>query len=428
MEKLTLQPIARIDGEVRLPGSKSLSNRALLLAALAKGTTRLTNLLDSDDVRHMLNALNQLGVTYRLSADKTECEIDGLSQGFSSSHLETLFLGNAGTAMRPLAAALCLGKGEFVLTGEPRMKERPIGHLVSALRSAGANIAYLESEGYPPLEIQANGLKGGEIHIDGSISSQFLTALLMSAPLFESDSVIHIDGDLVSKPYIDITLHMMAQFGVLVENQNYQRFVVQGGQTYQAVERLMIEGDASSASYFLAAAAIKGGSVKVSGIGKNSIQGDVRFADALEKMGANITWFDECVVAEGAPLQGVDMDFNHIPDAAMTIATTALFAKGTTVIRNVYNWRVKETDRLAAMATELRKVGAEVEEGHDYIQITPPTDWQHAEIATYDDHRMAMCFSLVALGQTPVTILDPKCTSKTFPQYFDVFQSLCRLP
>ncbi|EAS62815.1 3-phosphoshikimate 1-carboxyvinyltransferase [Photobacterium angustum] len=424
MESITLQPIAKINGEVNLPGSKSVSNRALLLAALATGTTRLTNLLDSDDIRHMLNGLKQLGVNYQLSEDKTVCEVEGLGRAFSPNEPLELYLGNAGTAMRPLAAALCLGGGEFVLTGEPRMKERPIGHLVDALRSAGANITYLENENYPPLKIMGTGLKGGEVEIDGSISSQFLTAFLMAAPLAQSDTVIRIKGDLVSKPYIDITLHIMAQFGVEVENRNYQEFVVRGNQTYVSPGELLVEGDASSASYFLAAAAIKGGEVKVTGIGKKSIQGDIQFADALAAMGADIEWGDDYVIARCGDLSAVDMDFNHIPDAAMTIATTALFAKGTTSIRNVYNWRVKETDRLAAMATELRKVGAEVEEGEDYITIVPPTTLQHAAIDTYDDHRMAMCFSLVALSDTPVTINDPKCTSKTFPDYFDKLKGL----
>ncbi|RJX73767.1 3-phosphoshikimate 1-carboxyvinyltransferase [Vibrio sinensis] len=419
MESLTLQPINKVDGEVNLPGSKSVSNRVLLLAALANGTTRLTNLLDSDDIRHMLNALSQLGVQYTLSADKTECEVQGLGGAFSTAEPIELFLGNAGTAMRPLAAALCLGRGEFLLTGEPRMKERPIGHLVDALRQAGAKIEYLENTNYPPLKISGTGLKGGTVEIDGSISSQFLTAFLMSAPLAQDDVTIKIVGDLVSKPYIDITLHIMAQFGVVVENRNYQEFVVKAGQQYIAPGDFLVEGDASSASYFLAAAAIKGGSIKVTGIGKNSIQGDIQFADAIEKMGAEIEWGDDYVISRVGQLNAVDMDFNHIPDAAMTIATTALFAKGVTSIRNVYNWRVKETDRLSAMATELRKVGAIVEEGEDYITITPPETLTHAAIDTYDDHRMAMCFSLVALSNTPVTINDPKCTSKTFPDYFE---------
>ncbi|WP_318516753.1 3-phosphoshikimate 1-carboxyvinyltransferase [Photobacterium leiognathi] len=426
MESITLQPIAKINGEVNLPGSKSVSNRALLLAAFAKGTTRLTNLLDSDDIRHMLNGLKLLGVNYQLSDDKTVCEVQGLGHAFSPEQALELYLGNAGTAMRPLAAALCLGGGEFVLTGEPRMKERPIGHLVDALRSAGADIEYLENENYPPLKIKGTGLKGGEVEIDGSISSQFLTAFLMAAPLAKADTVIRIKGDLVSKPYIDITLHIMAQFGVEVENRDYQEFVVKGNQSYVSPGDFLVEGDASSASYFLAAAAIKGGEVKVTGIGKKSIQGDVQFADALAAMGAEIEWGDDYVISRCGELTAVDMDFNHIPDAAMTIATTALFAKGTTSIRNVYNWRVKETDRLSAMATELRKVGAEVEEGEDYITIVPPSNLQHAAIDTYDDHRMAMCFSLVALSDTPVTINDPKCTSKTFPDYFDKLSALSR--
>ncbi len=424
MESLTLQPIKKINGQVNLPGSKSVSNRALLLAALASGTTKLTNLLDSDDIRHMLNALAKLGVEYRLSDDKTVCEIKGLGRPFSIEQSVELFLGNAGTAMRPLAAALVLGQGEFILTGEPRMKERPIGHLVTALREAGADIEYLENEDFPPLKITATGLKAGTVAIDGSISSQFLTAFLMAAPLSDGEMTINIVGDLVSKPYIDITLHIMAQFGVKVINHNYTQFVIPAGQSYVSPGQFLVEGDASSASYFLAAAAIKGGEVKVTGIGKNSIQGDIQFADALEKMGAVIEWGNDYVIARRGELNAVDLDFNHIPDAAMTIATTALFAKGTTAIRNVYNWRVKETDRLAAMATELRKVGAEVEEGDDYIVITPPTSLQHAAIDTYDDHRMAMCFSLVALSDTAVTINDPKCTSKTFPDYFEQLAQL----
>ena len=428
MEKITLNPILRVEGEINLPGSKSLSNRALLLAALAHGTTEVTNLLDSDDIRHMLNALKSLGVSYELSSDKTVCTITGVGGAFNWQNGLSLFLGNAGTAMRPLAAALCLKgqqEAEVVLTGEPRMKERPIKHLVDALVQVGANVQYLEQEGYPPLAIRNTGLQGGKVQIDGSISSQFLTALLMTAPLAEGDMEIQIMGELVSKPYIDITLAMMKDFGVTVENQNYQTFIVKGNQSYISPKRYLVEGDASSASYFLAAGAIKG-NVKVTGIGKNSIQGDRLFAYVLEKMGAKITWGEDFIQAEQAPLHGVDMDMNHIPDAAMTIATTALFAEGETVIRNIYNWRVKETDRLSAMATELRKIGAEVEEGEDFIRIQPLAlaQFQAAEIATYNDHRMAMCFSLIALSNTPVTILDPKCTAKTFPTYFSEFEKL----
>ncbi|TCT18595.1 3-phosphoshikimate 1-carboxyvinyltransferase [Bibersteinia trehalosi] len=429
MEKLTLQPISLVLGEINLPGSKSLSNRALLLAALAHGTTTVTNLLDSDDIRHMLNALKALGVQYDLSEDKTVCTVQGVGGAFEWNDGLSLFLGNAGTAMRPLTAALCLkgqSEAEVILTGEPRMKERPILHLVDALRQAGASVQYLENEGYPPIAIRNTDLKGGKIQIDGSISSQFLTALLMAAPLAEGDMEIEIKGDLVSKPYIDITLAMMQDFGVSVQNNDYKTFFVQGNQHYVAPKnRYLVEGDASSASYFLAAGAIKG-KVKVTGIGKNSIQGDRLFADVLEKMGAKITWGEDFVQAERGELRGVDMDMNHIPDAAMTIATTALFAEGETVIRNIYNWRVKETDRLTAMATELRKIGATVEEGEDFIRVQPLklSEFKHAEIETYNDHRMAMCFALVALSNTPVTILDPKCTAKTFPTFFDEFAKI----
>ncbi|MGK4328096.1 3-phosphoshikimate 1-carboxyvinyltransferase [Lonsdalea quercina] len=418
-ESLTLQPVKRVNGTINLPGSKSVSNRALLLAALAEGTTRLTNLLDSDDVRHMLNALKALGVSYQLSADRTQCDIVGLGHPFHVSEPIELFLGNAGTAMRPLAAALCLTEGDVVLTGEPRMKERPIGHLVDSLRQGGARIDYLEHENYPPLRLHG-GFQGGDITVDGSVSSQFLTALLMMSPLAPKDTRISIKGDLVSKPYIDITLHMMETFGIFVENKGYQTFQIAGRQRYRSPGDYLVEGDASSASYFLAAGAIRGGVVRVTGVGRNSVQGDVRFADVLEKMGAIIRWGDDYIECERNVLHAIDMDMNHIPDAAMTIATAAMFAEGgTTTLRNIYNWRVKETDRLAAMATELRKAGAEVEEGHDYIRITPPKQLTSAEIGTYTDHRMAMCFSLLALSDTPVTILDPKCTAKTFPDYFE---------
>ncbi len=418
MEQLTLDPINKINGEVFLPGSKSLSNRALLIAALANGTTKITNLLVSDDIKHMLNALASLGIKYTLSDCGTECTVVGNNGFFKVAEPVELYLGNAGTAMRPLCAALAASEGEFILTGEPRMKERPIGHLVDALKQLNADIEYLENKDYPPVKITGTTLSANKVTIDGSISSQFLTAILMVAPLLTTDTHIEIEGELVSKPYIDITLDIMKRFGVTVQNNDYQSFVVKGNQIYQSVERYMVEGDASSASYFLAAGAIKGGEITVHGVGKLSVQGDKHFADVLEKMGAEVTWGDESISVKGRPLIAVDMDMNHIPDAAMTIATTALFAKGTTSIRNIYNWRVKETDRLSAMATELRKVGAEVIEGDDYISITPPSSLIHAEIDTYNDHRVAMCFSLVALSDTPVTINDPKCTAKTFPDYF----------
>tara|TARA_R110002126_G_scaffold160458_11_gene308130 strand:- start:13796 stop:15076 length:1281 start_codon:yes stop_codon:yes gene_type:complete len=424
MKTLTLNPVSKVSGEVHLPGSKSISNRVLLLAALAEGTTHITNLLDSDDVKHMLNALTALGIDYKLSTCRTSCVVQGLGGLFKQPQAITMFLGNAGTAMRPLTAALAASDVNVTLTGEPRMYERPIGHLVDALRQWQADIGYLDNDGFPPLQIKGKALQGGPMQIDGSISSQFLTAVLMVAPLLDGESNIEILGELVSKPYIDITLALMQRFGIDVVNHNYQRFTISGNQQYRSPGKWLVEGDASSASYFLAAAAIKGGSIKVTGIGRNAVQGDIRFADALEAMGAKVDWGDDYIQVTRNTLVGIDRDYNAIPDAAMTIATTALFATGPTVIRNVYNWRVKETDRLAAMANELRKVGAEVDEGRDYLKITPPATLTHASIATYDDHRMAMCFSLVALSDTPVTIEDPDCTAKTFPDYFKLFLSL----
>jgi 3-phosphoshikimate 1-carboxyvinyltransferase len=430
MQTLTLQPVSSARGQITLPGSKSLSNRILLLAALARGTTKITNLLDSDDVRHMLTALTALGVELELSEDRQQCLVQGIGGAFQlpdTSQLEALFLGNAGTAMRPLSAALCASSGQFELTGEPRMYERPIGDLVDALRQCGADIEYLGDEGFPPLHINGHALRGGQVSIRGNVSSQFLTAMLMAAPLCQGDVVINVEGELVSKPYIDITLDVMKRFGVTVENKDYQSFHIKGGQSYESPAQIMVEGDASSASYFLAAAAIAGGPVRVYGAGSHSVQGDAKFADVLAGMGADVRWGGDWIEVErqaDSVLKGIDIDLNHIPDAAMTIATTALFAEGPTCIRNVYNWRVKETDRLSAMATELRKVGATVEEGEDYIRIEPPSEIQSAAIDTYDDHRMAMCFSLAAFGNSPITINDPGCTAKTFPTYFKLFKKM----
>jgi 3-phosphoshikimate 1-carboxyvinyltransferase len=418
MSQLILKPIRRIEGQVQLPGSKSLSNRILLLSSLARGTTQVHNLLDSDDTRHMVAALRQLGVSLSLSEDQTQGEVVGVAGPFPCRRAE-LFLGNAGTAVRPLCAALCLGQGEFTLTGEPRMYERPIKDLVDALRQLGANIQYLNAEGYLPLRIYAAGLKGGPVSIRGNISSQYLTALLLISPLAQQDMLIEVEGDLVSRPYIDMTIDVMRRFGVTVEADGYVSFRVPVGPGYQSPGSVLVEGDASSATYFLAAAAIRGGTVRVNGVGGDSVQGDVRLADVLEKMGAVVKRGKDWIEVSRGELHGVDLDLNHMPDAAMTVATTALFARGKTVIRNVYNWRVKETDRLAAMATELRKVGAEVKEGRDYLEITPPERIQSAAIDSYNDHRMAMCFSLAALGDATITINNPECVSKTFPEYFD---------
>ncbi|WP_440056054.1 3-phosphoshikimate 1-carboxyvinyltransferase [Pseudoalteromonas sp. T1lg65] len=423
MEQLKLYPIKRINGSVTLPGSKSLSNRILLLAALCDGTTKVTNLLDSDDIRHMLGALSHLGIDVDLELNNTVAFVHGNGARFKQPK-EALFLGNAGTAYRPLTAVLAAISGEYELIGEPRMEERPIGHLVDSMTALGADIQYLKSADYPPLKITGKPLEGGDVEIDGSISSQFLTALLMAAPLFQGDTKITIKGNLVSKPYIDITIGVMKHFGVSVENNNYQSFVVKGGQSYQSPGEIMVEGDASSASYFIAAAAIAGGEVEIKGVGKQSVQGDIGFAHVMEQVGAKIDWYDDRIVVTKGHLKGVDIDANAIPDAAMTLATVALFADGKTAIRNIYNWRVKETDRLAAMATELKKLGAEVVEGHDFIEITPPKQINFAEIDTYNDHRIAMCFSMVAVGGYEVVINDPKCTAKTFPTYFSVLESI----
>lgn len=415
-----------MSGTVALPGSKSLSNRALLLAALADGTTVIENLLRSDDTERMLSALERLGC--RLQSRGTRATITGFGGAFPAPAEQlTLNLGLAGTALRPLTAALTLGHGAFRLDGVPRMRERPIGDLVDALRPLGADIRYDEHQGYPPLTICGQRLRGGSTRIRGDVSSQFLTALLLAAPLAQEPVTVSIEGDLVSKPYIDVTLAAMARFGVNVEHDNgYREFAVPND-GYQSPQRYWVEGDASSASYFLAAGAIAGPGVTVTGIGTESVQGDVAFADALEAMGARIEREANAVrvqpPADGT-LRGVDLDLNHIPDAAMTLAVVALFATGATRIRNVGNWRVKETDRLAAMATELRKVGAVVEEQPDALYIEPPAALRESQIATYGDHRIAMCFSLVALSGTAVTIEDPRCVEKTFPGYFDVYRRM----
>ncbi|SDG64637.1 3-phosphoshikimate 1-carboxyvinyltransferase [Paraburkholderia phenazinium] len=433
MEYLDLGPFARASGTIRLPGSKSISNRVLLLAALAEGETTITNLLDSDDTRVMLDALEKLGVKLKREGD--ECVVTGTRGAFTAKTAD-LFLGNAGTAVRPLTAALAVNGGDYRVYGVPRMHERPIGDLVDGLRQIGARIDYEENEGYPPLRIRAGQIAvEAPIRVKGDVSSQFLTALLMTLPLLRTESgatVVQVEGELISKPYIEITIKLMARFGIQVERHGWHQFTVPSGQRYQSPGKIMVEGDASSASYFLAAGALGGGPLRVEGVGRASIQGDVGFADALIRMGANVSMGDDWIEVRGVghdhgKLEPIDMDCNLIPDAAMTIAVAALFADGTTTLRNIASWRVKETDRLAAMATELRKVGAKVVEGEDYIAVTPPESLTpNAAIDTYDDHRMAMCFSLVSLGGVPVRINDPKCVAKTFPDYFERFIALAQ--
>lgn len=422
MQYIDLAPIARVNGTVALPGSKSISNRTLLLAALAQGTTEVKGLLAADDIHYMLEALKTLGIQWEQQGDSRDFIVQGAAGSFPVKSAE-LFLGNAGTAFRPLTAALALSQGHYSLSGVARMHERPIGDLVNALREAGAAIRCTGVEGYPPLAISPAPLTGHTIKVKGNVSSQFLTALLMALPLSGEAVTIEVTGELISKPYIDITLKLMAKFGVEVVQDGWNRFTIAAGQTYQSPGTIEVEGDASSASYFLAAGAIGGGKVRVTGMGSDSIQGDKRFAEALALMGAQITWGSHYI--EAAPpasgrLKGIDADMNHIPDAAMTLAVAALFAEGPTTLRNIASWRVKETDRLSAMACELRKVGATVIEGEDFITVTPPeTLIANAAIDTYDDHRMAMCFSLVAVTGVAVRINDPQCTAKTFPTYFE---------
>ena len=403
---------------MRLPGSKSISNRVLLLAALAAGETEITGLLDADDTRVMREALAKLGVQFKNSLVK------GIGGPFPVKDAE-LFLGNAGTALRPLTAALAFSGGEYRLYGVPRMHERPIGDLVDALRGIGALIEYEANEGFPPLAIHPSDLQLEDLRVRGDISSQFLTSLLMALPLAGKAATVTVEGELISKPYVEITLNVMQRFGVAVKRDGWRAFHVPM-RTYVSPGKIFVEGDASSASYFLAAGAIAGGPVRVEGVGRASIQGDVRFTEVLERMGARVSVQENAIeVSGGQKLKAIDMDMNHIPDAAMTAAVLALFADGPSTIRNVASWRVKETDRLAAMAAELRKFGAQVEEGPDYLRISPPRSLApDVRVRTYDDHRMAMSFALVALGGVAVRINDPQCVAKTFPEYFPVFRSI----
>ena len=423
-EYLDLPALAGARGTLRLPGSKSISNRILLLSALASGDTLIKGLLDSDDTRVMLDALRLLGVNWTREGDQHR--VEGVGGPFPVKYA-SLFLGNAGTAFRSLTAACAMSGGDYTLSGVPRMHERPIGDLVDALRQAGAVIDYTENDGFPPLHILPHEGGGDEIRVKGNVSSQYLTGLLLAAPLLGREVTVVVEGELISKPYVEITLNLMQRYGVKVKREGWQRFNVPAA-TYQSPGEIEVEGDASSASYFLAAGAIGHGPVRVEGVGRNSIQGDVRFAEALARMGAEIgfgpNWV-ECRLGCADKLHAIDLDCNHIPDAAMTLAVLALFANGTTTLSNIASWRVKETDRIAAMATELRKLGATVEEGADYIRVTPPRQLTpNATIDTYDDHRMAMCFSLVALAGVPIRINDPKCVNKTFPEYFEKFTAI----
>lgn len=431
---ITIGPFKRAQGSIVLPGSKSISNRALLLAALSSGTTTLKNLLDADDTQVMRNALRQLGLSVIDKEDKV-CVVEGCGGQFPVREAD-LFMGNAGTAIRPLTAALAMQGGNYRLSGVARMHERPIRDLVDGLRQVGAMIEYELQEGYPPIQISAADIQIKDVvKVRGDVSSQFLTALLMALPLVANEPVrIEVIGELISRPYIDITLKLMARFGVIVACPDMQSFVIPAKISdfvYKSPGQLSVEGDASSASYFLALGAIGGGPVKVLGVGKDSIQGDVAFADALALMGANINAGEDWIEVAGVKnangkLNGITIDCTEIPDAAMTLAVAALFAEGPTRLNSIASWRVKETDRIAAMAKELKKVGAIVEEGADYIVVQAPAspgDWKSPSegIDTYDDHRMAMCFSLAAFSPSALKINDPNCVAKTFPTYFAEF-------
>jgi len=441
---LDLPPLNAVSGTLRLPGSKSISNRVLLLAGLSDGLTRIRDLLDSDDTRVMLDALRTLGCEVTPEGESTVL-VRGLG-GRLKVKEAALFLGNAGTAMRPLAAALAVLSatqgGRFQLDGVARMRERPIGDLVDALRPLGCTIVELGAPGYPPLSLEGGALRlHAPIRVRGDVSSQFLSALLLALPLTGAthDLVVEVEGELISKPYVEITLKLLERFGVAVRREGDSRFIVPAGSRFVSPGEIHVEGDASSASYFIAAAAIAAtdAPLRIEGVGAGSIQGDIRFAEAARAMGAQVTLEANAIVARrGAwPLRAITMDCNHIPDAAMTLAVMALYADGPTRLTNIASWRVKETDRIDAMATELRKLGAQVDAGPDFIEVRPIRRWQHAAIRTYDDHRMAMCASLAAFNglsagaqsqPVPVRVLDPGCVAKTFPAYFDTLFSVAR--
>ncbi|GAX15231.1 3-phosphoshikimate 1-carboxyvinyltransferase [Fistulifera solaris] len=435
-ETLTVAPIKSLDGTVTLPGSKSLSNRCLLLAALSEGTTRVDNLLDSDDIRYMLQALDTLQVPVeKHSSDSVT--VTGQAGPINSPTPDQtceLFLGNAGTAMRPLAAALCMGQGQFVLDGVPRMRERPIADLIDGLQQLGADVECVKETGCPPVTIRAKGLQGGKASISGKMSSQFLSSLLMAAPAVDGDVTISIKDELISAPYVALTIGLMKKFGVNVQidgdMEGTPSFTIASTEKYVSPGSILVEGDASSASYFIAGAAITGGTVTVRGCGSDSVQGDVAFANVMEQMGATVTWAPESITVTrdaSVRLKGVDVDCGKIPDAAMTLAVAALFAEGPTTIRNVYSWRLKETERMKAIVAECTKLGATVEEFNDYCIIHPPAGNKindNVLIETYDDHRMAMTFSLAACGGVNVIINDPGCTAKTFPTYFEMLESI----
>lgn len=423
MQSITIPPISYLKGKIRVPGSKSISNRVILLSSLARGTTKLINIPQNKDIQHMFNFIKKIGIRYWWSKKYKICKIEGCIKKFNNNKKITIFCGNSGTVIRSLTAILSFKKNNIILTGENRIKKRPIKHLVNALKIGGGKIIYLEKQGYPPLMIKG-GFMGGKIKINCSLSSQFLTALLIMSPLAPKDTFIKIIGKLTSKTYINITLILIKNFGVKIKNYNFRYFYIKGRQKYISPIKYYIEGDASSASYFLAGSLIKGKKIKITGIGRNSIQGDLKFCKIVKKMGGKIYLHKKFIKSKKSKLKGIKIDMNSTPDIVMTIAILALFAKGKTIIQNIFNLRIKECDRLKAMSNELKKIGANIKEGYDYIEIFPIKKIKNEKINTYNDHRIAMCFSLIALSNSPVTILNPKCVTKSFPQYFEILKKI----
>ena len=416
---------------INLPGSKSISNRVLLLSSLGEGSITINNLLISDDTKVMIDALKSLGVKIAVNESLKNCNLQGSNNYFLNKKVD-IFIGNSGITIRPLTAVLAFNNGEYYLHGTDRMHERPINHLVDSLVSVGADIEYKKNIGFPPIKINPSNIKNNKIFIKGDTSSQFITSILISSPFFIKNEPLEIivEGEIISKPYIEITIKLMKVFGINVRHSNYNNFIISKKQKYSNPKDIYIEGDASSASYFLAAGAISGKKIRVNGVGSKSIQGDIRFIDALINMGVKINTGENWIeVNSNSKILPIDADFNHIPDAAMTIAIISMYAEGTSILRNIASWKVKETDRIDAMSRELKKIGAKINQGDDFIEITPPKKFSDATIDTYDDHRMAMCFSLLSINNqfkqgANITINDPDCVSKTFPDYFDVFNTI----
>ena len=421
-DSIEIQPAGPLNARIRPPGSKSITNRALVCAALASGDSTLRGALDSDDTQLMIECLRRLGIAVVATDGGQTLAVSGCGGDFSAESAE-LFVGNSGTTIRFLTALCTLGRGTFRLDGVDRMRQRPIGDLLEALVQLGADVTSAVGNGCPPVVVQGRGLAGGSAQVRGDISSQFLSGLLMAAPYAQQPVDLEIAGPLVSQPYVDMTLAVMNAFGVAVENNNRKRFHVAAPQCYQGRD-YEIEPDASAASYFWAAAAIAGGTVTVEGLSRDALQGDVAFCDCLARMGCRVEYADISVSVSGGPLRGIEVDMNAISDTVQTLAAVALFAKGPTTIRGAGHIRHKETDRIGDLARELRKLGGEVDELEDGLRITPGK-LQAAKIETYHDHRMAMSLALVGLRQAGVVIRDPGCTAKTYPKFFDDLRAVC---